>query len=821
MNPKTTLVLAVVLVVVVGLIWLAGGDKPAEQVPPKAPTQLLEETPLIAAEDLGEVVKIVCRHGEEPEWAFERVSESGAGGQPEWKMTAPMEAAATAWQVNGIARRIQQLNYKVRFSTEGAGAVTAAQAGLEPPASTVVLSDEKGRSVTVQVGRKPADDQTYVRLGGQGDIYVVSASLDTLLKKKAIEYRDQQICKFDKQHAKRLEITDYPEGGEPMSYVLVRSETGWTFEQPVKAATVADKIDQALSTLAALRVTNWVEAEAADLAKFGLQDQGLLVKVTVQEPVEPPEEEADDEESADSPDNENTAADQAESEDEAEEPAPEPVVRELAVRVSRRSPLGESTSVYVCPDGEQAVGTLTKTLADRLTPDLAEWREMRVTRAAVTTADRIDLTTPEGEASFTREAGKWIDAATGDKVDETAVTELLSQLGSLKAQNYVELGAADQTDFGLDAPQVTIRLNVPGQPEAERIVVGGFTDAERRRMVYVRHNEAEQVAKVRVADVDKLTRDPSEYRDRTVFDLEPDRIQRVAITRQDALTGGPFAFALGRTDDRLAIVEPVAAETSDEQVKQLTAALAALKATTVMPPASAAEYGLDSPTVTCEFTYRPPEITRYVETEEPPEEEGTTATQPALRAETYQPPDEVYAIVVAKHQGQVYVKREDRPTVYQVPERILHLLDAEYHDPAILRFEESQVVGIRVTNPDGTAHEFAKVDDQWTYRPEPDLPIDPNRVQDLLLRIKDLKSERFVAYGVENLADYGLDQPQASVTVRLDDENERTLLVAAEVCPADPSERCYATVAGSGEVFLVDRDAIERFAVDLAEFETP
>ena len=854
MNPKTTLVLAMVLVVVVAVFWLAGGDEPADQTPPKGPTSLLEDVPLIDDDSLGEVTRIVCQRPDQPEWTFERAAGEGEAAQPEWKMTSPFEAQATPWQVNGIVRRIKQLKYKLRFVADAPGAVTAAQAGLESPSSTVTLEDEDGKSVTVEVGRKFADNQTYVRLSGQGDVYAVSGSLDNLLKKKAVEYRDPQVFKFDQQHAERLEITDRPEDGEPVTYVLARSEAGWTFEAPVKAATVADKIRSAVGALANLRVTGWVEAETDSLGMYGLDQSGLTVRATIEEPPEPADEEPEE---AEAEDQEPAEPDEGEPEPEPEPPQapPEPVVRELVIHVSQRSPIGEATKVYVRKEGEQAVGTISKTVADRLRPNLAEWRDMRLTRVEVTEADRIDLTTPQGEGSFIKEQGKWVDEPTGAGVDAAAVTELLNQIAGLKASNFVEIGEQGQEAFGLDAPQATIRLNVPGEPEAQRFVVAGYTDPQRRRMVYVRHNEGEQVAKVRVAEVNRMIRDPAEYRDRTVFDLKPDQFQRLVITRQDELTGAPFTFALAKVDDRLQITEPVPVRTSDEQVTKLTTALAALKATKVMPEASRSEFGLDAPIVTCEITHQPPEMTRYVEVEEPAEEasahqpevqppaedspgdapEGEQpaeeasadvperaqpATTPKLEAETYQPPAETYTLLVASHQGTVYAVREDRDIVYQVAQRILNLLQAEYHDPAIFDFEESQVVGVAVTNSDGTIHEFAKVDGQWRYSPEPDLPIDPKRVQDLLLRLKDLETERFISYSVTDPGDYGLDQPRASATVETD-AGEHCLAVSEEICEADPGKRRYATLAGTGEVFLVSQDTIERFEVDLEEFEAP
>ena len=139
-----------------------------------------------------------------------------------------------------------------------------------------------------------------------------------------------------------------------------------------------------------------------------------------------------------------------------------------------------------------------------------------------------------------------------------------------------------------------------------------------------------------------------------------------------------------------------------------------------------------------------------------------------------------------------------------------------------LSTEEAFIVASRrLGNRGSLTREFAKVNDQWQYAPDPDLPIDPKRVQDLLLRLKDLTSERFVAYKVTDPAAYGLDEPEHSVTVKLADGVEQRLIVSAGVCEADPAKRRYATVVGTGEVFLVSGDTIKRFEIELDEYEAP
>ena len=143
---------------------------------------------------------------------------------------------------------------------------------------------------------------------------------------------------------------------------------------------------------------------------------------------------------------------------------------------------------------------------------------------------------------------------------------------------------------------------------------------------------------------------------------------------------------------------------------------------------------------------------------ESPEQEEAA---PSMKVEKFMPPAEHYTLRVGEHDDKVYATRGDG-IIFQVESKLLDLLRAEQHEPAILQFEQSQVISVTVTEPDGTTHTFSKLDDQWQYTPEPDLPIDAKKITDLLLRIADLKTERYVFYGTVDLPAFGLDTPWRS-----------------------------------------------------------
>ena len=106
MNPKTTLGLAVALIIVVGGLYLTRSDEASNTTPPPPPTELMPDKSLIA-KDFGEVVKVVCRRADGAEWTFERPADrTDDAGRSRWDLTAPYTAQASGWQVDGIVRKL-------------------------------------------------------------------------------------------------------------------------------------------------------------------------------------------------------------------------------------------------------------------------------------------------------------------------------------------------------------------------------------------------------------------------------------------------------------------------------------------------------------------------------------------------------------------------------------------------------------------------------------------------------------------------------------------------------------------------------------------
>jgi hypothetical protein len=156
--------------------------------------------------------------------------------------------------------------------------------------------------------------------------------------------------------------------------------------------------------------------------------------------------------------------------------------------------------------------------------------------------------------------------------------------------------------------------------------------------------------------------------------------------------------------------------------------------------------------------------------------------------------------------------------VYELRRSDHEALTADLHDKAVLRFEQSQASSLSVATG-GVTHKFVKRNDVWVYESEPDLPIDPKKVDNLLVQAHDLKLSRYTDYGVADLARYGFDSPSKVVKVSVEENRTLTLLISAKSDPNDAGKGVYAMLDGTREVFLLAPDAVSRFDIRIADFE--
>ncbi|MFQ5590826.1 MAG: DUF4340 domain-containing protein [Phycisphaerae bacterium] len=844
MNFRTTFFLAVVLAGLgIAYLWR---PQPSTVETARSTERAPLGTPGISRDVLvqkpGDVEQVVCRNRAGEEWTFQKQDDSGDAGRSKWRMTSPSDMPVVSWEVERFGRELSDLKYEISYKPGEPGAVTAPEAGLDPPERVVTLTDDKGESVSIEIGKEASTNSTYVKLADNDEIYVATRSLRHLFKRHAREYRDKLLWSFKPQDARRVELVDRSNPSAPVTYAFARDTGRWMMESPVTARATS-KIDDMVSTMSRLRAVEWRDDKPERLAAYGLKPASLTIRLTVEEeiPVDEDAEEAASEDAESPAKEESQEQEQEEGQtDEEQKPKTKKTLTVYELHLSDKSPIGEDTKTFMCIGSETMVATVMKSIADKLRPVMSQWREMRITTANVANATRVKLSNSLGAVDLVKRDGRWWYTDDSGPAEDKVVKELLDAVRGLSAVAFVDGEVTDEGKYGLDDPRADVELTIPGVEGTERIKVGGYTDAKSKLLVYVRRNQLASVAKVRVGDVAKLLNGPRTYRDRTVLNIPAASLQQVAISTENRLAQGRMEVELKRGDDGWHMSAPVTASVRGDRVDKLIESLSSLRAESIVDETGdVSPYGLHAPAAVITLTYRPPVEYRFEPAEahestgekedgsaeaessaqsQSPAEDATTEHGDKVVPVEVQPPAESLQLLVTAHDGRFYAKRDDRQTVYEVNKTFFDQLLKEYRAGEIMTFDASSAREFSITQGD-VAHTFIRDADKWIYKAEPDLPLDPKKVDNLLLQLRDLQTERYVTHNGADLSAFGLADAYNSVTVTLDDGTAHTLRVARDVCQRDPKKGHYATVDDSDAVFLITRDDAERLRVSLVDLE--
>lgn len=817
MNVRTTLVLAIVLLgLLLVFVWQPAVTESPASAPSPATAAAAVERPVIDPE-LGDVVKIACRRKDGSEWIFEKkTSDAEGAAAPSWHMTAPLDITVPSWEAERIARQLTDLKYEIAHRPGAAGAVTAAQAGLEPPDLMVTLIDAEGRNVIVEVGRPASANDTYVRVAGAADILVGKSSLRNLLKERPLDYRDLQLWNFPADKATRVEVIDRTAESEAVTYTFVRDGARWMMESPV-AARATNKVNELLQAVGRLRATKWEDDRRERLVSYGLDPAARTIRVTVEEEVPVAEDKSDD---AEEPTEEEAAQ---------KLPRTEKKVTVHELHLSELSPIGEETRCYIRLSDEAAVASMMKTVADKLKPNLREWRDLKVTNANITAATRVETTTSEGSAALVRRDGVWWFEESGERAEDDQVSSLLNAIANLEAVVFADSPIA-QPAMGFDAPQADIHVTLPGAEGVERFTIGGYTDPQSKLLVWLRRNDS-MIAKVNAGDVQPLLRGPLALRDRTIFLVPPAHISRIELSAASRLADGRTQIALERKEGSWNLVAPARAAARQDRADRIAGTLASLKATAIVADeAELSAYGLHEPMATVTFTVTPPPEFRIEKKDaappsdagenDTPDDEGEPAEAAApqeLQPVEVQTPPTTFTLALTQHDGRYYAKRGDRSTIYEVVDAVFNETMDEYRTDAVVQFDDAQVRSFTIRAGEAQ-FTFERRDGRWVYAQEPDLPLDAKKVDNLLLQLRDLKTQRYVVHAAADLAAYDLTNPAVEARITLEDGTEKWVAIAARTAPTDAARSNYATSSDNvGTVFLLTPDMKARLQPDLGQ----
>ena len=790
MNVKTTVVLLVLVVICIGCFLILRSDWLGKQAPPTQPAEPSKKlTP-----DVGKVVRLVLQRP--------RVSKVVLVAEGDkWRLTEPVEAPATGWEVSSTVTTLTNLAYLRKYAPGDPDCPQDNLTYLSDPLRLATFTDDKGNSYTLKVGGKPplSDRQTYVQLEGDEHVYVVDADLAESLNKTPADYRQKTVAELDTDKAVRLALR-----GE-QRYQLVKLGEKWAVDQPVAARADQEKVKSLLRDISALQAEKFVDDDPKDLAGYGLDKPRLEVTVELA----PPE-----------PKQPATT--------QATRPAPPQKGRVITLAFGAAADKTEGLVFAKLADRPWVFHVKQSKLKD-IQPKLLDLRDKAVLDIGDREVTRVEITYAEAASAVLEKINNdWhMRNPFAGPCDEQAVTDLLQAMRELTASDFEDNPPA-LAPYRLDPPRGRIVLHFRGSEKTAALLLGGASQSG--QMTFCRPEGSKFVAITPAEQLAKLLQEPSAYWSKQILALPAEaEITQVGLARPE---GKVTVERSGQDEFKLSA--PVAAPADRQNVEAALEALKEVRAEKIVSLADALpkRFAKAKP-IAVELTYRvpappPPPASQPATATAPATASAPTtalapttttgpATAPATQPTRYQT-HHAGPLLVAKDKTFSYVWQDGaKPVVVGELSGELHdRLAAEMRDRKVMKVQADQALAFKLV-ADKTSIEFNKEAEKWSYTGDRHVRIDEKKVTDFLSSV-DLKAQRFVDYAEKPaLARFGLDAAVQTLEVKYKDG--KTLRLSISRTGPVGSEDRYAASSEVPGVFILAANDLGKLKKKLADFQ--
>jgi len=429
-------------------------------------------------------------------------------------------------------------------------------------------------------------------------------------------------------------------------------------------------------------------------------------------------------------------------------------------------PVEGKPEVYALVKGEPTVFTLPAESVEKLFIHVPELQAKKIVRMDPYAVKRATVSHELEQVEFAKRDFDWhIVKPFEAPADNKAVKDLLSTFEEAEMVEFVT-AEADLERYGLDVASGSFSF-VEGDARPQGVIFGAEAP---EGGVYAKRTDTSCVFIVSKDLYEILTRSPLEYHTRQMQTISMDEAQAVTISRADGtFVIEPSGSGGGARDWRMR--EPVDAPTNPLVVSKIVLGLSTTTAEDLLErlPEDLAKYGLDEPAI--EVAVKMPE--------------GEEQPRRLLVGD-------------ACDAGGRFAMLEGGEMVFTIDKDFAAALGRELREAAVLDFPRSSATRVEFL-ADGGRFTVVKAEGEWKVEEPEGFSVTSAAVEDELVNLSRLETEKFVTYTTADLAEYGLLRPRAAVRIEAGE-------VVAALSVGDMHERgvYYATSTSVDGVFLLD-----------------
>ncbi|MGA2604970.1 MAG: DUF4340 domain-containing protein [Verrucomicrobiia bacterium] len=413
----------------------------------------------------------------------------------------------------------------------------------------------------------------------------------------------------------------------------------------------------------------------------------------------------------------------------------------LVLLVGNETPTKDA--VYVQAQGNEDVIVAPKSIYDRLNRTLDDLRDRTVVDFLPASATRIEIKSADRmielakSSATTNAVPRWtLTHPLAARADQRKVSELLADLNELRVADFVSEDPRDVHTYQLDEPEREVTV---WTGESGKTVLLGHALTNDPGKVYAKLKSTDSIYTVPASAAQKFAVQANDLRDAHVLTISENDIRGIELLH------GTDKISLVQTNSAWKITAPVAVAAEPTAVEQLLSRLSGLTAEQFAADIATDldKYGLAAPVTTVSLRG-----------------EGTNTIAQLLVGS----PDASNSVR--------FVKRADEPFVYGVDTNIVSWLPANYlalRSHRLTDTSSEEITKLVIEGKAGRVVVERGADKKWKLVEPSQGILDNDALQHLLDEWGALRAEEFVREGRDNVTEYGLDQPEVTITATAGD----------------------------------------------------
>jgi hypothetical protein len=365
-------------------------------------------------------------------------------------------------------------------------------------------------------------------------------------------------------------------------------------------------------------------------------------------------------------------------------------------------------------------------------------------------AESFELETDESDIRCVKVEDEWeMRRPVQAKCDASVVASVLESLSSLQADRFLPADSTSLGQYGLVEPSIRIAVTTSAPPDSHWIEIGDKTPTGDAFFAFV--DERDRIALLSSATVEgKLEMKAFDFRDKTVLDFEVAQVRMLEIDYDGTKIACERDF-----EKPWNITKPIKAPGDETEINSILWDLENAKVREFLddPAADLAVYGLKKPAATVKVYVGAGKSLRRLDFGNETEEGGV-----------------------------VYAKRMNRKNIVEVDKRLLDKVRAELMDlreKKLVDFAAGDVAAIDITMGDSTFSCARDTSGEWSTVGPDAMPLKKWKMNGLASQLSFVRAFSFVDESSPNPARMGLDTPQVTVVVTLNDSSRVSLELGA------------------------------------------